>query len=56
VDYGRVCNELETGEENYATSKETMLTTAAKCEVKVDREPLSAVIDSGAATSIITKN
>ena len=42
-------------EANYATSKETMLTTVAKCKVKMDREPLSAVIDNGAATSIITK-
>ena len=42
-------------EANYATSKEATLTTAARCEIKVDEEFLSAVIDSGAATSIITK-
>jgi len=42
-------------EANYASSKESMLTTAARCQVKVDEESLSAVIDSVAATSIITK-
>src|SRR6266536_1664007 len=30
-------------------------TTAAKCEIYVGRTPITAVIDSGAATSIITK-
>ena len=42
-------------EANYATSKETTLTTAAKCEVQVEGEPLSVVIDSGAAASILTE-
>src|SRR6185312_11320162 len=42
-------------EANYATSEETTFTTAARCEVQVDGEPLSVVIDSGAAASILTK-
>ncbi|GBB94651.1 hypothetical protein RclHR1_23990005 [Rhizophagus clarus] len=31
-------------------------TTAARCELYIGKEPISTVIDSGAATSIITKS
>src|SRR6185503_16128031 len=31
-------------------------TTSAKCEVLVGKEPVTAVIDSGAATSIMSKS
>ena len=43
-------------EANYAEqhSDEDEQTTAAKCEVFINREPIIAVVDSGAATSIIT--
>ena len=30
-------------------------TTAAKCEIYINRKPIKAIVDSGVATSIITK-
>jgi predicted aspartyl protease len=42
-------------EANYASSKETTTTTAARCNIKVDGNSIAVVIDSGAAASIITK-
>jgi hypothetical protein len=42
-------------EVNYASSDESPQTTAARCIMKIDGQPVSVVIDSGAAASIITK-
>ncbi|PKY60196.1 hypothetical protein RhiirA4_333276 [Rhizophagus irregularis] len=42
--------------ERQNNSADSDQTTAARCELYVGREPISAVIDSGAATSIITKS
>ena len=36
-------------------SEDEEQTTAAKCEIYIGKTPISAVVDSGAATSIITK-
>ncbi|GBB87478.1 hypothetical protein RclHR1_13970001 [Rhizophagus clarus] len=44
-----------TRETNFISSANDAPTTAARCQLRVDGEPISAVIDSGAATSIITK-
>jgi predicted metal-dependent hydrolase len=42
-------------EANYASSEENSQATAARCVMEVDDHPISVVIDSGAAASIITK-
>src|SRR5436305_223409 len=42
-------------EVNYTSSEDTPQTTAARCIMKIDGQPVSVVIDSGAAASIITK-
>src|SRR5436305_8708782 len=41
-------------EANYVEQDNDQLTTAMKCEILVERELVTAVIDSGAAVSIIT--
>ena len=42
-------------EANFASSKDNAPTTAARCMMKVDGRPIPVVIDSGAATSLMTK-
>ena len=42
-------------EANYLDSETGAQTTAAKCKVTINGETLYAILDSGAATSIITK-
>ncbi|PKB98204.1 hypothetical protein RhiirA5_431749 [Rhizophagus irregularis] len=46
------------GESYYgdSNSEEETLTTAAKCEFHINQQPVIAVIDSGAAVSIMTTN
>ena len=41
-------------ETNYASDDQNSLTTAVRCNLHVDGIPVSVVIDSGAATSIMT--
>ncbi|GES87833.1 Sel1 repeat family protein [Rhizophagus clarus] len=44
-----------TRETNFISLDNDAPTTAARCQLRVDGEPISAVIDSGATTSIIAK-
>jgi len=48
--------ELGEKEANYVRSEEDEATTAAKCVLRIGDKAVSVIIDSGAATSIMTKS